>query len=201
RVALGSETGGSVRQPAAYCGVVGVKPTYGRVSRYGLVAFASSLDQIGVFGATVQDAAIVMELVAGRDARDATSAARAVPRYREAAERPLAGLVIGRPREYFPQTLDGRWPRSATAHWTPCAPPAPRCATCRCPTPTSPFPCTTSLRRRKPRQTSRASMAFVTARAPRGRDCARCTSTRGRADSDPRSRAAFCSGRTCCPRA
>ncbi|HEX5408390.1 MAG TPA: Asp-tRNA(Asn)/Glu-tRNA(Gln) amidotransferase subunit GatA [Gemmatimonadaceae bacterium] len=108
RVALGSETGGSVRQPAAYCGVVGVKPTYGRVSRYGLVAFASSLDQIGVFGATVEDAAIVMELVAGRDARDATSADRAVPRYREAAERPLAGLVIGRPREYFPPTLDSR---------------------------------------------------------------------------------------------
>ncbi|MGH7625239.1 MAG: Asp-tRNA(Asn)/Glu-tRNA(Gln) amidotransferase subunit GatA [Gemmatimonadaceae bacterium] len=108
RVALGSETGGSVRQPAAYCGVVGVKPTYGRVSRYGLVAFASSLDQIGVFGATVQDAAIVMELIAGRDARDATSVDRAVPRYRDAAGRPLAGLVIGRPREYFPPTLDSR---------------------------------------------------------------------------------------------
>jgi len=108
RMALGSETGGSVRQPAAYCGVVGVKPTYGRVSRYGLVAFASSLDQVGVFGVAVQDAAIATELIAGRDARDATSVEHAVPRYRDAADRPLAGLVIGRPREYFPPTLDSR---------------------------------------------------------------------------------------------
>ena len=108
RFALGSETGGSVRQPAAFCGIVGVKPTYGRVSRYGLVAFASSLDQIGVFGKTVNDAAIVMEVIAGVDPHDATTSDAPVPRYRDGEERGLEGMVIGRPREYFPPSLDPR---------------------------------------------------------------------------------------------
>jgi aspartyl-tRNA(Asn)/glutamyl-tRNA(Gln) amidotransferase subunit A len=108
-IALGSETGGSVRQPAAFCGVVGVKPTYGRVSRYGLVAFASSLDQIGVFGKTVDDAALALETIAGLDPLDSTSADHAVPSYRDAANEAsasLAGVVIGRPKEYFPDDLD-----------------------------------------------------------------------------------------------
>ena len=108
RFALGSETGGSVRQPAAFCGVVGVKPTYGRVSRNGLVAFASSLDQVGVFGKTVSDAAIVMEVIAGHDPLDATSTDDPVPRYRDADERGIKGMVIGRPKEYFPESLDPR---------------------------------------------------------------------------------------------
>src|SRR5581483_3288451 len=105
-IALGSETGGSVRQPAAFCGVVGVKPTYGRVSRFGLVAFASSLDQVGVFGRTVDDAALATHIIAGRDPMDATSADVPVPEYRQAASRPISELTIGRPREYFPDALD-----------------------------------------------------------------------------------------------
>ena len=108
RIALGSETGGSVRQPAALCGVVGVKPTYGRVSRYGLVAFASSLDQVGVFGATVDDAALGLGAIAGHDPRDATTVDAPVPDYRAGEARGVAGLVIGRPREYFPDDLDPR---------------------------------------------------------------------------------------------
>ena len=107
-IALGSETGGSVRQPAAFCGVVGVKPTYGRVSRWGLVAFASSLDQIGVFGRTVEDAALGLEVMAGHDSLDSTSATTPVPSYRLAANASVAGLVIGRPAEYFPASLDPR---------------------------------------------------------------------------------------------
>ena len=104
-IALGSETGGSVRQPAAFCSIVGVKPTYGRISRYGLVAFASSLDNIGVFGRTVDDAALAMEVVSGDDRDvDATSAGAPVPALRTSA-RDLDGVVIGKPREYFPDTL------------------------------------------------------------------------------------------------
>ena len=104
---LGSETGGSVRQPAAFCGVVGVKPTYGRVSRFGLVAFASSLDQIGVFGASVADAALGLEAIAGRDSLDATTLDASVPNYHDVPDR-LDGIVIGRPAEYYPEQLDPR---------------------------------------------------------------------------------------------
>ena len=105
-IALGSETGGSVRQPAAFCGIVGVKPSYGRISRFGLVAFASSLDNVGVFGRTVDDAALVMEIISGADTlNDATSSTRPVPLLRTAS-RDLNGIVIGKPAEYFPASLD-----------------------------------------------------------------------------------------------
>jgi aspartyl-tRNA(Asn)/glutamyl-tRNA(Gln) amidotransferase subunit A len=103
--ALGSETGGSVRQPASFCGVIGIKPTYGRVSRYGLVAFGSSLDQIGVFGRSVHDAARVLSVISGRDPRDATCEDRDPLRLPTVPES-LQGFVIGLPREYFPAELD-----------------------------------------------------------------------------------------------
>ncbi|UCE87656.1 MAG: Asp-tRNA(Asn)/Glu-tRNA(Gln) amidotransferase subunit GatA, partial [Deltaproteobacteria bacterium] len=100
-VALGSDTGGSIRQPAAHCGIVGLKPTYGRVSRYGLVAFASSLDQIGPLTRSAADAARVLEVIAGRDACDATSVGEPVPAYAEALTGDVSGLVVGLPTEYF----------------------------------------------------------------------------------------------------
>jgi aspartyl-tRNA(Asn)/glutamyl-tRNA(Gln) amidotransferase subunit A len=103
--ALGSETGGSVRQPAAFCGVVGIKPTYGRVSRYGLVAFGSSLDQIGVFGRSVHDAARVLSVISGRDPRDSTCEDRDPLRLPTVPES-LQGFVVGLPKEYFPPELD-----------------------------------------------------------------------------------------------
>jgi aspartyl-tRNA(Asn)/glutamyl-tRNA(Gln) amidotransferase subunit A len=106
RIALGSETGGSVRQPAAFCGVVGVKPTYGRVSRFGLVAFASSLDQIGVFGKTVSDAALGLQVIAGADRNDSTVSNTPVPDYVASTAGAVQGLVIGWPKEYFPAQLD-----------------------------------------------------------------------------------------------
>lgn len=104
--ALGSDTGGSVRQPAALCGVVGCKPTYGRVSRYGLVAYASSLDQIGPVTKCVADSARLLEVIAGHDPRDSTSIPQDVPRYRDELGRPVAGLKVGIPREYFVEGLD-----------------------------------------------------------------------------------------------
>jgi aspartyl-tRNA(Asn)/glutamyl-tRNA(Gln) amidotransferase subunit A len=106
-VALGSDTGGSVRQPAGFCDIVGLKPTYGRISRYGLVAFASSFDQIGVLSQNCDDAALVLEVMAGRDDRDATSSAHSVPAYSsEMAAVSVAGLKIGVPKEYFPDSLN-----------------------------------------------------------------------------------------------
>jgi aspartyl-tRNA(Asn)/glutamyl-tRNA(Gln) amidotransferase subunit A len=97
---LGSDTGGSIRQPAALCGLVGLKPTYGRVSRYGLVAFASSLDQIGPFGHTVADAALLLQVISGHDPKDSTSVPQPVPDYLSNLDQPLSGLRIGIAKEY-----------------------------------------------------------------------------------------------------
>lgn len=106
RAALGSETGGSVRQPASLCGIIGLKPTYGRISRYGLVAFASSLDNIGIFGQTSADTAKVLSVIAGRDEHDSTSADVPVPDYEAALDNDIKGKTFGVPRELFAAGLD-----------------------------------------------------------------------------------------------
>ncbi len=105
-VALGTDTGGSIRQPGAFCGIPGLMPTYGRVSRYGLIAFASSLDRIGPFARTVRDAAEVLAVMAGRDLRDSTSADVRVPDYVKGLDEPVKGLRIGVPTDYFGAGLD-----------------------------------------------------------------------------------------------
>ncbi|HXN71622.1 MAG TPA: Asp-tRNA(Asn)/Glu-tRNA(Gln) amidotransferase subunit GatA [Candidatus Acidoferrales bacterium] len=105
-VALGTDTGGSIRQPGACCGIPGLMPTYGRVSRYGLIAFASSLDRIGPFAGNIADAAAVMSVIAGRDENDSTSSFVAVPKYTSDIERPVHGLRIGVPEEYFGEGID-----------------------------------------------------------------------------------------------
>src|SRR5208283_3967348 len=112
---LGSDTGGSIRQPASFCGVIGLMPTYGRVSRYGLIAFASSLDRIGPLAKTVKDAAIVLRTIAGRDAMDSTSADVPVPDYVAELEKPVRGLKLGVAREYFGEGLDSEVRKSVEA--------------------------------------------------------------------------------------
>ncbi|WP_110643571.1 Asp-tRNA(Asn)/Glu-tRNA(Gln) amidotransferase subunit GatA [Salinicola sp. CPA57] len=104
--ALGTDTGGSIRQPAAFCGITGLKPTYGRVSRYGMIAFASSLDQGGPMARSAEDCAHLLGAIAGHDLRDSTSVARVVPDYLAELDTPLAGLKIGLPKEYFGDGLD-----------------------------------------------------------------------------------------------
>ena len=104
---LGTDTGGSIREPASFCGVVGIKPTYSRVSRYGVIAYASSLDQVGPFAKSVRDAAILLRTLAGKDVRDSTCSARPVPDYERALTGDVKGLRIGVPREFF---VDGMQP-------------------------------------------------------------------------------------------
>jgi aspartyl-tRNA(Asn)/glutamyl-tRNA(Gln) amidotransferase subunit A len=111
-LAVGTDTGGSIRCPAGLCGISGMKPTYGRVSRFGLVAFASSLDQIGPMGQTAEDCALLLEVLAGHDPKDSTSIDLPVPRYRETVRRPLAGLRLGLVREHFSEGLDAEVDRA-----------------------------------------------------------------------------------------
>lgn len=105
-LAIGSDTGGSIRLPAAYCGVVGIKPTYGRVSRYGLISYASSLDQIGAFGRTVEDCAMLLNVLCGHDRLDTTSADVKKPDFRRSLNKGIKGIRIGLPKEYFVEGLD-----------------------------------------------------------------------------------------------
>ncbi len=105
-LALGTDTGGSIRQPASLCGVVGLKPTYGRVSRFGLIAYGSSLDQIGPFAHSVEDAALLLEVIAGHDPRDSTCVNKPVPAYATTIDQPVRPLTIGVPKEYFAEGLD-----------------------------------------------------------------------------------------------
>jgi aspartyl-tRNA(Asn)/glutamyl-tRNA(Gln) amidotransferase subunit A len=111
-LAIGTDTGGSVRQPASLCGVVGMKPTYGRVSRFGLVAYASSLDQVGPFAHDVADVALLLEAIAGHDARDSTSVDKPVPPYSRMLDQPVKPLTIGVAREYFGEGLDAEVEKS-----------------------------------------------------------------------------------------
>ncbi len=113
--ALGSDTGGSIRQPAAFCGVVGLKPTYGRVSRYGLIAFASSLDQIGPITRDVRDAALLMNVLSGHDPMDSTSVVRDVPDYTKALTGDIKGMTLGVPAEYFAQGVSAEVAASVRA--------------------------------------------------------------------------------------
>ena len=106
-LSIGTDTGGSIRQPAGLCGVVGLKPTYGRVSRFGLVAFASSLDQVGPLARSTQDAALLLETIAGHDPQDSTSLDNPVPEFSHSVTKPLAGLKLGLVREHFAEGLDG----------------------------------------------------------------------------------------------
>jgi len=111
-LSIGTDTGGSIRQPAGLCGVTGLKPTYGRVSRYGLVAFASSLDQVGPLAHTADDAALLLEVIAGHDPLDSTSVDAAVPAYSQTVRQPLAGLRLGLVREHFAAGLDAEVERA-----------------------------------------------------------------------------------------
>ena len=105
-LSLGTDTGGSIRQPAAFCGVLGMKPTYGRVSRYGVIAFASSLDQVGPFAKDVEDAAVLLGVIAGADPMDSTAVDVPVPDYRAALGQGIEGMKIGVPAEYFIDGMD-----------------------------------------------------------------------------------------------
>ena len=203
---IGTDTGGSIRQPAALCGVVGVKPTYGRVSRYGVIAFASSLDHPGPFGRTVEDAAALLEVMAGADPHDATSIPTPVGAVsRGGARGPRrAGAAQGHAARRSRRILSARHGRrgrggGARGASTSCRAPARVSSRCRCRTRNTRSRPTTSSAPRRRRRTWRATTAFVTAIARR--TCARwrrCTRRRAARDSAPSRSAGSCWARTCC---
>jgi len=168
-VATGTDTGGSIRQPAAYCGVTGLKPTYGRVSRYGMIAYASSLDQGGPMARSAEDCALLLNAMAGFDALDSTCSEQPVEDYSARLGDDLSGLKIGLPREYFGEGLDTGVAQASTRRSPSSASSAPRCARSPCRTASSPSRPTTSLPQPRPPPTCRVSTACASATAARHR--------------------------------
>jgi len=160
--ALGSDTGGSIRQPAALCGVVGLKPSYGRVSRFGLVAFASSLDQVGPVTNTVRDSALIMNAIAGHDPQDSTSLKDPVPDYVASLGNDLRGVRLGVPTEYMIEGIDSQVRVESTPQSDSSIPSERTLLKSRCPTLNTRSPFITSLPPQKLPRTSLASTACVT---------------------------------------
>ena len=196
---LGTDTGGSIRQPAAFCGVVGLLPTYGRVSRYGLIAFASSLDRVGPVTNSVKDAATVLGVLAGQDPFDATSSDRPADDYVGSLTKPVAGLRVGVPAEYFGEGLDPEI-RAAVEKPSPnSSPPGARSSPSISRIRSTPSPPTTSSPPPRPPQTSPASTASASATVPKTPPtCQPCTRRPATKPSGPRLSAASSSARTSC---
>ena len=193
---LGSDTGGSIREPGAFCNLIGFKPTYGRVSRYGLIAFASSLDQIGPLARTVEDAALAYEAMSGHDPMDATSIDRPVEPAVTALREDLRGLRVGLVREFDTEKLGTELDGAYRKAYAELESSARASSTSRCRRPTMAWRRITLSRLRSARRIFRGSTAYATACGSTGPTCKRCTSGRALRDSVPRSNAASSSERT-----
>jgi len=188
--ATATDTGGSIRQPAAFTATVGMKPTYGRCSRWGIVAFASSLDQAGPIARSVRDAAILMRSMSGHDPKDTTSVNRAVPDFEAAIGTSVKGMKIGIPKEYrldgMPAEIEKLWTEGAA--WLKAA--GAELSKCRCRTPNMRCRPITSSHPRRPRRIWRAMTACATACACPAAASARCTRIPAPKDLAPKSAAA-----------